>query len=176
MMERWCCRGRSRTQPRQLPGMAIGLEWARHASDDLPTFIRFEPGVGNARTEGCLFAVGPSEGGLYRILGNPHIARHSNRFGEEFVIEGSLPLKLAMHRLAERRLSDWHLLVLRPAEKLFVPKRHVMRLIESLHIAPVRFLHLPDFFLLGRHLLRKKRQCKGNRKYRKNQSAFHEIS
>src|ERR1700676_1334861 len=51
-----------------------------------------------------------------------------------------------------------------------------MRLIESLYIAPVSFLHLPDLFLLGRHLLGKKRQRKGNRKYRKNKGAFHEIS
>src|ERR1700688_2270050 len=51
-----------------------------------------------------------------------------------------------------------------------------MRLIESLYIAPVSFLHLPDLFLLGRHLLGKKRQRKSNRKYRKSQGAFHEVS
>src|SRR5260370_38533485 len=51
-----------------------------------------------------------------------------------------------------------------------------MRFIDSLHMAPVSFVKLPAVISLGRRLLRKKRQRKGNRKYRKNQGAFHEIS
>ena len=96
-------------------------------------------------------AVWRGVGVLDGVLGDADFAGDADGFFEEFV--GQDVGHRSGERVGDAVFVDGMRTEIGPAEKVFVPERHVVGVVGGLQILPVGFFHLPDFVLTGGEVL-----------------------